>query len=101
MNIQKFGEITFIGKSNLPAMTNFVFEVENKAESEMIENHQVKTLLMLTAVRNHFDSVISMVQNKLDKASISDFEDFSVPVGKSDKSPKEIVLESLSRIMNK
>lgn len=101
MKIQKFGNIHFTEHLNLPILSGFTFGTENKSESENLSDVKLKTLMMLIAIRDHLTHVVDGVKKDIDKASLSDSGDFSVPAGKSTKSPEEIVSESLTRIMAK
>lgn len=99
MKIQKFGTINFT-EDGFPKPSNFDF---NASAQEIVASQdiKVKVLLMIMAIRDHLNESIKQIQKDIDKASLSDSGDFSVPVGKSTKSPEEIVSESLSRIMAK
>lgn len=101
MKIQKFGTINFTDSLNLPIFSGFTFSVESESEQSMTQDKKLKTLIMVTAIRDHLSKVVKFIEEDINKASLRDSGDFSTPVGKSTKSPKEIVSESLSRIMAK
>lgn len=101
MKIQKFGTINFTDSLNLPIFSGFTFSVESESEQSMTQDKKLKTLIMVTAIRDHLSKVVKFIEEDISKASLSDSGDFSTPVGKSTKSPEEIVSESLSRIMAK
>ncbi|WDR22546.1 hypothetical protein PJM40_0047 [Salmonella phage vB_SenP_UTK0002] len=101
MKIQKFGTINFTDSLNLPLTSGFTFSIESESEQSMAQDNKLKTLMMISAIRDHFIKVVRYIEEDISKASLSDSGDFSTPVGKSTKSPEEIVSESLSRIMAK
>ena len=101
MKIQKFGTINFTDSLNLPIFSGFTFSVESESEQSMTQDKKLKTLIMITAIRDHLSKVVKFIEEDISKASLRDSGDFSTPVGKSTKSPEEIVSESLSRIMAK
>lgn len=101
MKIQKFGTINFTDSLNLPIFSGFTFSVESESEQSMTQDKKLKTLIMITAIRDHLSKVVKFIEEDISKASLRDSGDFSTPVGKSIKSPEEIVSESLSRIMAK
>ncbi|AGF88157.1 hypothetical protein SP058_00210 [Salmonella phage FSL SP-058] len=101
MKIQKFGTINFTDSLNLPIFSGFTFSVESESEQSMTQDKKLKTLIMVTAIRDHLSKVVKFIEEDISKASLRDSGDFSTPVGKSTKSPEEIVSESLSRIMAK
>ncbi|UUG68293.1 hypothetical protein PJM42_0045 [Salmonella phage vB_SenP_UTK0001] len=101
MKIQKFGTINFTDSLNLPIFSGFTFSIESESEQSMTQDKKLKTLIMVTAIRDHLSKVVKFIEEDISKASLRDSGDFSTPVGKSTKSPEEIVSESLSRIMAK
>lgn len=101
MKIQKFGTINFTDSLNLPIFSGFTFSVESESEQSMTQDKKLKTLIMVTAIRDHLSKIVKFIEEDISKASLRDSGDFSTPVGKSTKSPEEIVSESLSRIMAK
>lgn len=101
MKIQKFGTINFTDSLNLPIFSGFTFSVESESEQSMTQDKKLRTLIMITAIRDHLSKVVKFIEEDINKDSLSDSGDFSTPVGKSTKSPEEIVSESLSRIMAK
>ncbi|ECQ2932894.1 hypothetical protein FZ351_19230 [Salmonella enterica] len=101
MKIQKFGTINFTDSLNLPIFSGFTFSVESESEQSMTQDKKLKTLIMVMAIRDHLSKVVKFIEEDISKASLRDSGDFSTPVGKSTKSPEEIVSESLSRIMAK
>jgi hypothetical protein len=101
MKIQKFGTISFTERG-CPLPNGFNFEFQSEAEHHLIQkDEKYKTVLFIEALAIHLQHVAQMARKTVDDLYQDDSGDFNEVQEGFILSPKEVVLESLTRIMAK
>lgn len=101
MKIVKFGTISYT-PDNKPLPANFKVEFESAEEEKFYESDHRRFLpMLLAAIAKHMNIEQMNCARIIDAAIEKDSETFSKPGKGYDKSPEQIVVESLLRASTK